>query len=358
MQLRHDFALPTGLNDLIPSVIANNFANYDPITECSREALTRKWQNMEIPNNFKHAVFKSKKGKRDVHCFRSNALNPHTEIRFALGLNAVPMAYLRGIQAFNDLGFDVVLKVIPMLGREIGGTKIYPSANHEFYASENLEIDKDADADIDRIMVAHSTNGLCRLLNAASPKKAAIYEKRYIGAADVAPFLGMAGANWEFHPYYRRILACQAAFTPDKKPGETIGGQLHHQIMVRVGEPQFYSSIDDPTYRQMLELERLAEKTLAKLEKRPRCNLPSVSILPSRDSVACSKKGRKAALITGAHIHETDAWHNPIIEHPYRAISRIVLLAQKFKTMRDRQLEMGQESSRAERKAGLIPLSA
>ena len=46
--------------------------------------------------------------------------------------------------------------------------------------------------------------------------------------------------------------------------------------------------------------------------------------------MACSLKGVKAGKLIGAHIHQTDAWHNPTVEHPYRSIKRMLKAIDAF----------------------------
>ena len=201
MELSHSFPDPTPIYDkkAFKEAFAQNYAGYDPVTECSRQMLRYKWHNGIMNPNWRHTTRASLSTGKTIHDIRSNAENWNgIELRFSLGLFAVPQAYERAVQTMNDLGFNVVLSTLAMMDRyDEGIPQYYPDDIHQFYSDRDLEIDRGHDHE-DKMIVAltHSTSGTGSLKNGADPTKVRQYIRRgIIGAVDSAPFLRYGGCK-------------------------------------------------------------------------------------------------------------------------------------------------------------------
>lgn len=328
--------IPKELN--LDKVLDENYAGYDATVECSRQRLQSRWEAKDFDPKWTYCPRISSHSGKVIHGIRSNTDREWNgiELRFSLGLFAVPIAYERAINTVNDLGFNIVIETLGMMNEEdIGIPSFYPDDIHDFQVNRDLEVDRGHDhEDKSIICITHSTSGTGSLKNGSDPNKVRQYINRgIIGALDTVPFCGMAGANWEYYPRYRRALQIQAALTPHLKPSQTFAGRMHSRFMKFVGEPQVFSSIGDPTFAQMVnDMEPLAQSTMQALASMEpdQLKLPRVLIVPHEDSIASTELGLDAGQLMGCHVHRTDAWHNPIVEHPRRSIKRMLKVVEAF----------------------------
>lgn len=333
-------ALPS--DEAIEKALAQNYKNYSPEQECSRTTLKDRWKSKwDLDPNWKHVSFPSKYSGKELHHIRSNTQSEWNgiELRFSLGLYAVPFAYERFARTVNDLGFNIVISTLGMLDK---GDKDIPelfSADiHDFYSNRDLEIDRGHDhEDKDIVTLTHSTSGTGNLNNGADPQKVLQYMRRgIIGSIDIVPLCGIA-ANKEFHRHMNRALRFAAKVRPNVRPSETLARQIHNYFMAAAGEPRIASTIADPTLTQMVEMDNLAGDMMSTLRQidPDQLQLPRCIIVPKRDSVTCPKVGIAAAQHIRSNLERIDTWHSSILENPYSSIRQIISAIRTFQALKN-----------------------
>ena len=330
------------------------FGDFEPEIECSRANLIALWKNQVMPSHWIREDFKESNSGVDVPCFRSDAKNPWLEARFAIGFNAIPMAYIRQIAALNAMGINVVIMMSPLIDRSNDFTQLYEDANLQFATDDNLPIDRNADRTVPRIWADHSMNSHSTLRNTLINGHEKAYDERYIGALHMAPFLAIAYANKEFYPKRNRLLHYQASGDNlTKLANETFWGRRYTGYSRLMGEPKIFSSIADPTFEQMLVSEEWTTPTTDQLRgQKPEIIMPRLFIIPENDSVACHKMMDSVATSLGIPTYKTDDWHVPLLENPLRSITNFVSFADQMLTQHEQKMALLAQQQRE------LPLSS
>ena len=245
------------------------FETYCPIVECSQNNIAEKWSNAlrhnfkkaTLPRNFTHHPFQIPNENKIVDCFRSDAKKPWLEIRFILGLKSVPFPYERPIRFLNAIGISVSTMVLPISAKDSDFMPICMAATDEYLFNENLDVHKKSKPGILKMLLAHSTGGLCSELHITDPQKDEQASKIFkAGAILMAPFFAISNANEMFARLNCQIFTKQASKHPDKYTSQTLGGKIFAISQKLIGEPQIFSSIGEPTYQQAIHLSAYGKK--------------------------------------------------------------------------------------------------
>lgn len=328
--LTRSFTVTPSLScDSLPAfsnLFERHFADYDPDEENSRPVLIDAWRKGTIPNNWIRADFTEQESGLNVPCFRSNAREPWLELRFVLGFKAVPMAYFRQIKLLNNLGVSVTTMVLPDTGRKPGFMPPCMRATHRFLTDDTLTIHQTSNPDIPRAAMDHSTGGLCYALNEMNPDKRKQYNQTFIRAIHMASFFGIAGANEKFTPFKKRMLEWLKPKDRSRLTSETRQGRIYAAFMALwQGDPGIYSSVADPSFEAMEELESYGLKYLSQLESKPvKSDVTQVFVVPKKDNVACPLSLRFVAKLLGGETFQMKNFHNPWIESPRRYTRKLV----------------------------------
>jgi hypothetical protein len=107
---------------------------------------------------------------------------------------------------------------------------------------------------------------------------------------------------------------------------ETRQGRIYAAFMALwQGDPGIYSSIADPSFEAMEELESYGLKYLNQLESKPvKSNVTQVFVVPKKDNVACPLSLRFVAKLLGGETFQMKNFHNPWIESPRRYTRKLV----------------------------------
>ncbi len=273
-----------------------------------------------------------------VPCVSSRIENPTLEIRFVLGFKAIPQAYEKVANFWNDLGYDVSFMMLPYTDRECGFIDAYDRTVHRYLVDKTLEVHRDSCSDIPKVIVTHSTAGLCLGRNRLDVSKEQDYNREYNGAINMASFFGMAGAN---HIYskktYKRFKKYAADETIDwrtrevkKNPrldllsNETWAGKTYLQYLRYFKkDPDVFSSIDDPTLRQMRELSEACEEYYESLDQAAELILPTHFFIPELDTVACPKLQGDVASKFGVNATFLKCYHSLALENPFDGLKKL-----------------------------------
>ncbi len=329
----------------INEMLMFHFADYKPRKENSRRVLQHKWASGYLADGWKRFDFIEEQSDLITPCMSSRIKNPKAEIRFALGFKAIPQAYERVTNFWNALGYDVSFMMLPYTDRECGFIKAYDRAVHQFFTDEILEIHGASFPDIPKIIVTHSTTGLCLGRNRLDPLKEEEYSEKYIGAINMASFFGMSGAN---HIYgkktYKRFKKYAADETIDwrtremrKNPrldllsSETWAGSTYLQYLRYFKkDPDIFSSISDPTLRQMRELTEACEEYYEGMECAVSLSLPTHYYVPEYDTVACPKLQRDIAAKQNASVTSLKCYHSLALENPFDGLKKVTERIERF----------------------------
>jgi hypothetical protein len=306
-------------------------ADYIPEHENSRKILLEKWQSQYLPLGWERHDFVEDKGGMTVTCMASRVKNPKAEIRFLLGFKAIPQAYERVVRFWNGLGYDGSVMMLPYTDRHCGLIKSYDYSTHQFLTDDTLGVHQSSKKDIPKIIVTHSTGGLCLNRNRLSPDNERLYSSQYILNIQMASFFGMAGANPVYNPkqydrfkryaadekinWYTREIARNPKL--DQTPRETWAGRSYIEYLRYFKkDPDIFSSIDDPTLRQMNELTAAAEDYYESMKAAKTLDylLRTHYIIANNDTVACPNLQRDIAVMQGASYKGFDAFHSVAIE--------------------------------------------
>jgi hypothetical protein len=91
------------------------------------------------------------------------------------------------------------------------------------------------------------------------------------------------------------------------------------------GDPGFYSSVSDPSFEAMEELENHGADYLNNLEKKPsKSPVKQVFVIPKKDNVACPLSLKFVAKLLGGETFQMKNFHNPWVESPRRYTRKLV----------------------------------
>lgn len=322
----------------IDEMLMVHFGGYRATQENSRRVLQHKWASGYLAEGWQRHDFIEEESGLVTPCITSRIENPIAEIRFALGFKAIPQAYERVANFWNALGYDVSFMMLPYTDRESGFIDAYYRALHQFLTDDTLEVHRYSKPNVPKIIVTHSTTGLCLGRNRVDPAKEDEYNERYILAINMAAFFGMAGAN---HVHgkktYERFKKYAADETIDWRTremkknsrldllsNETWAGKTYLQYLRYFKrDPGVFSSIDDPTLRQMRELTKACEEYYEALETASPLKLPTHFFIPEYDTVACPKLQRDVAEIQGMQTTHLKCFHSLALENPFDGLRRV-----------------------------------
>ena len=322
----------------IDEMLLVHFGDYKPSRENSRSVLQHKWNSGYIAKDWERHDFLEEHSGLITPCMSSRIPNPMAEIRFPLGYKAIPQAYERVAHFWNALGYDVSFMMLPYTDRECGFIDAYDRSVHQYLTDETLAIHKKSKPDISKIVVTHSTTGLCLGRNRLDPIKEQQYSDKYVEVICMASFFGMSGAN---HVHgkktYKRFKKYAADETLNwrtremkKNPrldlfsGETWAGKTYLQYLRYFKkDPDIFSSIDDPTLGQMRELAKACEEYYEALEDAKPLTLPTHYFIPDYDTVACPKLQREIALKQNMPSTSIKCYHSLALENPFDGLKKV-----------------------------------
>jgi hypothetical protein len=194
---------------------------------------------------------------------------------------------------------------------------------------DTLKIHQDSKPRIPRLMIDHSTGGLCSAMNELSPQKRAENSRHFIGAISMASFFGLSGASQKFNPTWRQAFNRMAhPELADLRTEETRAGRLYSTFLAIAGEPKIFSSIGNPTYKQIFELVAYAEHFMSELERNPpQTDIKRLYVVPRKDTVACPKTLQLVADLQGGDTFSVKNYHNPLLESPDKFLRKMVEFA-------------------------------
>lgn len=322
----------------IDEMLMVHFSDYQPRHENSRSVLQHKWHSGYLAPGWERHDFVEEESGLIVPCMSSRIDNPKAEIRFLLGYKAIPQAYERAAHFWNALGYDVSFMMLPYTDRECGFIGAYDRSVHQYIMDETLEIHQKSDCDIPKIIVTHSTTGLCLGQNRLDPTKERQYSDKYSGAIYMAPFYGMAGAN---HVYGKRAYKHFKKYAADETldwrtremtenrrlellSSETWAGKTYLQYLRYFkNDPDIFSSIDDPTLGQMRELTHACEDYYQALEAAAPLVMPTHYFIPEYDTVACPKLQKEIALRQSITMTTLKCYHSLALENPFDGLKKV-----------------------------------
>ncbi len=337
-QHRHPWVEKSISVSSIDEMLMVHFGNYMPARENSRRVLQHKWASGYLAEGWERHDFIEAQSGLITPCVSSRIENPSAEIRFALGFKAIPQAYERVAKFWNALGYDVSFMMLPYTDRDCGFIDAYDRALHQFLTDETLEVHRGSSPTIKKVIVTHSTTGLCLGRNRMDPIKENQYNKKYTGAINMASFFGMAKAN---HVYGKKTYERFKKYAADERidwrtremkknprldllSSETWAGKTYLQYLRYFKrDPYVFSSIGDPTLRQMRELTRACEEYYEVLENAPPLSLPTYYFIPEYDTVACSKLQKDIAQKQGFNTTNLKCFHSLALENPFDGLKRV-----------------------------------
>ncbi len=282
---------------------------------------------MSPPEHWEDKSFKVE--GRIAKSYLAKADNEVMQVDFCAGLHSRCTAYAESIAILNSYGISVRIMELVEDPDPEEFMRINMAATKKFYCSADERL---KNPDLPRVAAGHSTGGLLKDIHSANQFTLSQMNRNYCAMVNVGAFYDVSYASKRHYPRLHESFQRHAAKHPDTLAGSDGWGKLVSWGYRRLGEPQVFSSVQEPTYSEITTLIKYADELFAKREKSPMVpSMPNYYIIPKYDTAACPKTSENMANLSGGRIIRIPHYHNPILEAEINArrLAGLLLYAAK-----------------------------